>query len=258
SARWPGRRSPAALSCRSRASALGKAAPENPFGDAVLEDLDRAAGDHPAAAAAHAVFDQLFLAVAEAAHHLQRLVRHVEPGAVAVGLGDRGLLWRLKAAVGVGGSAVQQELRGVELHLHVGELPLQALELGEQLAELLALERPAARALEGVAAERERARGVADALDVEAADLLLETAFLEQHHVGWDVNVVEVQLGPLFAGHEGGGLTPPDAWDRLLDENGTDAADAGTEANVGEDHIGIRRVRGEDLLAVDEVAIAVS
>src|SRR6185503_14894059 len=164
SARWPGRRSPAALSCRSRASALGKAAPENPFGDPVLEDLDRAAGDHPAAAAAYAVLDQLFLAVAEAAHHLQRLVRHLEARLVAVGLGDRGLLGRGEAAVGVGGGAVEQELPGVELELHVGELPLQALELAQELAELPALHRPLARALVGVAPERERAGGVADAL----------------------------------------------------------------------------------------------
>src|SRR5688572_5096582 len=159
------------------AAALREAAPENPFGDAVLEDLDRAAGDHPAAAAAHAVLDQLLLAVAEAAHHLQRLVGDVEAGAVAVGLGDRGLLGRGQAAVGVRGGAVEQELRRVELHLHVGEFPLQALELGEQPSELLALERPRARALERVAPEREGARGVAEALDVEPRHLLLEAAF---------------------------------------------------------------------------------
>src|SRR5688572_26417598 len=140
------------------AAALREAAPENPFGDAILEDLDRAAGDHPAAAAAHAVLDQLLLAVAEAAHDLQGLVGDVEAGAVAVRLCDGGLVGRREAAVGVGGGAVEQELGGVELHLHVGEFPLQALELGEQATELLALEGPPARALEGVAAQRKGAR----------------------------------------------------------------------------------------------------
>src|SRR3990172_5272289 len=44
--------------------ALGEAALKDAFGDAVLEDLDGAAGDHPAAASAHAVFDQGLAAVA--------------------------------------------------------------------------------------------------------------------------------------------------------------------------------------------------
>src|SRR5687768_1723123 len=81
---------------------LRKTALEHGFGDAVLEDLDRAAGDHPAAAAAQAVFDQLFLAVAEPAHDLQRLARHVEAGLVAERLRDRRFLRRRKPAVGVG------------------------------------------------------------------------------------------------------------------------------------------------------------
>src|SRR5688572_6909721 len=208
------------------ASALGKAAPENALGDAVLEDLDRAAGDHPAAAAAHAVLDQLFLAVAQAAHDLQRFVGDVEAGAVAVSLGDRGLVGRRETAVGVGGGAVEQELRRVELHLHVGEFPLDALELGEQPAELLAFQRPRPGALEGVAPQRERTRGVAYALDVEAADLLFEAAFLEQHHIGGDLHVIEMKLRPLFTGHESGRLTPPDAWGVRWYEDGTDAANA--------------------------------
>src|SRR5687768_14096713 len=72
--------------------ALGEAAAEDAFGDAVLEDFDRAAGDHPAAAAARTVLDQFFLAVAHRAHHLERLVGDIEAGAVAMRLGDLGLL----------------------------------------------------------------------------------------------------------------------------------------------------------------------
>src|SRR5262245_6860431 len=209
----PAPHAPRPLSCR---SALRKAAAENALGDAILEDLDRAAGDHPAAAAARAVFDQLLLAVAHRAHDLQRLVRHVEAGPVAVRLGDRRLFRRRQTAISIAGGAVEEELRRVELHLHVGELPLQALELGQQAAELLALQRPVARALEGVAAERERARGVAETLDVEAGHLLLEAAFAEQHHVARHLDVFEVELGPFFARHERGRLTPPHAWSALL------------------------------------------
>src|SRR5262249_3279698 len=72
------------------AGPLREGALEHRFGDAVFEYFYRSTRDHPAAAAPQTVLDQLFLGVAEAAHHLQRLVRHVEPCLVAERLGDRG------------------------------------------------------------------------------------------------------------------------------------------------------------------------
>src|SRR6185503_13445049 len=102
----------AAIVCRTTlASALRKVAAEHAFGDAVLEDFDRAAGDHPAAAAAQAVLDERLLAVAGGAHDLQRFVRRIEAGLVAGELGERGVLGRGQAAVGVGGRLVEKELR---------------------------------------------------------------------------------------------------------------------------------------------------
>src|SRR6218665_10120 len=65
-ASWPGR-------------ALRKSPGKNPFGDAVLEHLDRAAGDHPAARAAHAVLHQRRLAKARAAHDLHPPLGHPPP-----------------------------------------------------------------------------------------------------------------------------------------------------------------------------------
>src|SRR5262245_17750667 len=50
--------------------ALVEPAVEDVLGDAVLEHLDRAASDHPAAASPHAVFHQRLAAVAGGAHHL--------------------------------------------------------------------------------------------------------------------------------------------------------------------------------------------
>src|SRR6218665_105976 len=79
--------------------ALREAPVEHAFGDAVQQHFDRAAGDHPAPRAAQAVFDQAVLAVARPAHHLDRLVRAFEAGAVARHLGDRGLLGRRQARV---------------------------------------------------------------------------------------------------------------------------------------------------------------
>src|SRR5882762_1654574 len=92
--------------------ALGEGSLEHAFGYPVLEDLDRATGDHPAAAAAQAVLDQLLLRVAHAAHHLQRFVRDLEPRLVAERFGDRGLLRRRETAIGIDGSTIEQELRG--------------------------------------------------------------------------------------------------------------------------------------------------
>ena len=68
-------------------------------------------------------------------------------------------------------------------------------------------------------------------------DLLLEAAFLEQHLVGGHEHFVEMQLGPLLAGHEGGGLTASDAWAVGLDQDGADAAHARAEAHVDEEHV---------------------
>src|SRR6185436_2283501 len=82
---------------------LIEAAVEHVLGDAVLQHLDRAAGDHPAAAAPHAVLDQRLAAVAERAHRLYRLMRDLEAGLVAGGLRHRGLVGGGEPAVGVHG-----------------------------------------------------------------------------------------------------------------------------------------------------------
>ena len=43
------------------------------------------------------------------------------------------------AALGAGGGGVDHQPRGLDLHRHVGEHELHALEVGDRLAELLAL-----------------------------------------------------------------------------------------------------------------------
>src|SRR5579871_4613215 len=146
--------------------ALVEPAVEYMLGNAILENLDRAAGDHPAARAPHAIFDQRLAAVAERAHGLHRFAGDLEARLVAGSLGDRGLVSGRKAAVGIGGGAVEEKLRAFELDRHLGELPLQALELADRPAELLARSRIGARRVIGIASEGERAGGVADALDV--------------------------------------------------------------------------------------------
>ena len=71
---------------------------------------------------------------------------------------------------------VQQQLGRLELQRHVGELPLDALELAQRPAELLADQHMLARQVVAKPAQRQRARRIAQALDIEARDLLLEAA----------------------------------------------------------------------------------
>ena len=58
--------------------ALIEATIEDTLGDPVFHHLDRAAGDHPSAGPAHAIFGQGFSAIAEATHDLYGVVRDVE------------------------------------------------------------------------------------------------------------------------------------------------------------------------------------
>src|SRR6185437_14212000 len=55
---------------------------KNTFSDPVFKDLDRSAGDHPAAAFAETIFDQRLLGIAHAAHHLHRFAADVEAGLI--------------------------------------------------------------------------------------------------------------------------------------------------------------------------------
>src|SRR5215470_8540824 len=247
----PSRRA-AALSLGSvgMAPALIEAAVENVLGNAVLEDLDRAARDHPATAAPHAVFDQTILTVPQGAHHLHGLVRNLEARDVACGLGNGALVSRRQAAVGVNSGAIEEKLRTLELDRHIGELPLQALKLAQRSAELLARLRMFACPVEGITSQRKRARGVADALDVEARHLLFEAARAEQQVIDRDAAIVEMQLAPFFTAHESRRLPDVKAGCPALDDDGADAADAGPETEVNQENRRIAAEGGKDLTAV--------
>src|SRR5262245_35696681 len=69
---------------------LVETALEQVLGDAVLEDLDRAAGDHPSAATPHAPLHQAVLTIAARAQDLDRFVRRFETRLVAGRLGNGG------------------------------------------------------------------------------------------------------------------------------------------------------------------------
>ena len=102
-------------------------------------------------------------------------------------------------SIGVHRCAIEQQLPGVELDFHVSEFPLQTLKLAQARGRTACAAVAHWRAcLVSIAAERERTRGVADALDIEAGDLLLEAAFLQQHVLGPHVDIVEIGRSPIL------------------------------------------------------------
>src|SRR5712691_5512752 len=108
-----------------------------------------------------------------------------------------------------------------------------------------------ARLVEGVAPEGERARRIADALHVEARDLLLEAARAEQHVVGRNATIVEMQLAPFLAAHEARRLTDTKPRRVTRHDHRADPADAGPEPRIDEKHGGVRAEGGEHIGAVD-------
>src|SRR5271163_1175631 len=223
-----------------RPVALIEAAVEDMFGDAVLQHFERAAGDHPAARSPHAIFDQRLAAIAERAHDLHGFVGDVKARLIAGGFGDGGLVGRRQATVGIGRGAKQQELGTIKLDRHIGELPLQALKFAQRPAELLALLRIVARGVEGIAAKRQRARGIAEPLDIETRHLLLKAAGAEQNVLRRNTAILESKLAPFLAAHEG--LWRADGKTRraAFNENRADAVEPRSEAHIDQKDMRIR------------------
>src|SRR5215211_503776 len=238
-------------------AALIEAAVEHVFGDAVFQNLDRAAGDHPAAAATHAILDQRLPAVAHRAHGLHRLMRDLEPDLIARGLGNRSLIRRGQVTVGIRCGAIEQKLRAFELDGHLGEFPLQALEFANRPAELLTRRSIIARRIERIAPERQRAGGVADALDIEARDLLLESARPEQHVFRGNAAALEMQLAPLLAAHKTRRRADRETRRATLDNYRTDAFQPGSVTHIYKKYCSIWAEGRKHLGAVDDVMRAV-
>src|SRR5437868_15407927 len=107
-------------------------------------------------------------------------------------------------------------------------------------------------ALIGIAPERQRTRRVAEPFDVEGGDLFLEAAGTEQHVLGRDAAIVEVQLRPFLAAHEAGWLSNAEARGAALDDYRADPAKAWFIAQVDEKDFGIRTERREHLGTVND------
>src|SRR5205085_1057410 len=137
----------------------GRGAPQHTGADEIALDLHGARADaQPADVAVHAL-DRVLAREPVAAEQLDGLVAHELRGEVCRGLRHRGLE-RGRRAVRTGHvhRALQQQARAFELRGHVGDLPLETLEIGQGLVADLALvhvvHRVLERALRGADAHR--------------------------------------------------------------------------------------------------------
>src|SRR3981081_4487345 len=96
-----------------------------------------------------------------------------------------------------------------------------------------------ARLIEGIAPERERARGIAEALDVETGHLLLEAAGPAHDGLRRDAAVLEMELPPFLAAHEARRLPDLEARRVALDDHRADAAQPRSVAHIDEEDRGI-------------------
>ena len=91
--------------------------------------------------------------------------------------------------------AVREQARGVDLGRHVGELPLDRLEVADPAPELLALLRVRARDVERGLRDAERLRGDPDAPAVERRHRDAEAAtLLVQQPIALDVRVLDREI----------------------------------------------------------------
>ena len=97
--------------------------------------------------------------------------------------------------VGIGGRAVDQQARRLDLHQHVGERQLDALEFDQRLAELLALLNVGQAAIERCLRDGQAHRRVAKPLDGKAAEQVAKAPGADQQVLGWDACVLEDDVG---------------------------------------------------------------
>src|SRR5437773_3891577 len=114
--------------------------------------------------------DRILLHVAVAAVHLDRLMRHPGRRLAAVELGHRRLARERLARVLEPGGALDQEPRALDAALHLGQLELDRLNLGQRLSERLALLRVLHGFREGGGHHPQRLGRHADPPHVEGAE----------------------------------------------------------------------------------------
>src|SRR4051812_29448534 len=159
-------------------------------------DLVRALIDLGDLGVAHVALDRILAHVAVAAEHLYGLDGDVHRGVGGEQLGHRGVLAAVGlVAVDLGARPVEQLARGGRPRLHVGELELHALELGDRLPELPALVGVGDRVVDRALGDPPRLRGDAEPRVVERAERDVHALVdLADQVRGGDADVVEDRL----------------------------------------------------------------
>ena len=179
------------------------------LGDLELEDLRRALINAVDARIAEEAFGIVFGEIPRAAVDLHHAVDHPAAHLASEDLERGGLDEDVLAPVGARGDVGHHALRGVDLDLAVGEHRLDQLEVGDRLAEGLALVGVAQRRIERAPGVTGRRRADRDAPVVEAlhrkdealAGLAAEQCITRHAHiVEHDVGDVAARLAHLFVG----------------------------------------------------------
>ena len=134
---------------------------------------------------------------------------------------------------------------------------MDALKLAQQPPELFARHGPLARHVIRITPECQRARRVADALDVKACDLFFEAAFFQQHVFRADIHIVEIGLHPFFAVEKFRRFSLLEAFGGARYQHRADTAHARAEAHIGQHYLGHGGVRLKHLHAVDAIAVTI-
>ena len=152
---------------------------------------------------------------------------------------------------------IDEQAHGFDLDGHVGKHPLQALELGQRLAELASRLCMLCRQLERFRGDAETHAGIEHARLVEAGHQLAEAAGGHQQVFGGDAAVVEDHLCRRAASepHVNVARTKFQARRALVDDEGRDALGTRLIAHTGkgDEKLGDAGTRDELLGAVEEV-----
>src|SRR5207253_7057769 len=207
--------------------------------------------------------DRVLLDIAVAAVHLNGLMRHPTRGLGGVELRHGRRTRERLAAVALPRRALDQEPRHLAAALHLGQLELDRLNLGQGAAEGLALLGVVNGLVVCRAHHAERLRGDADATGVERAQRHFEPFALGAQPIPRrDPHLLEREADRVRAAqpHLVLGLPQTEAWGALLDDESRDAAAARGAIRAGEDQVDARAQSVGDpvLRAIEHVVVAVA
>ena len=197
---------------------------------------------------------------AEAAENLDRAVHHAAGGFRRNHLGDGGFDLEVAAKIARPRRLIDQQARRAELHLAIGDHPLDRLLLRQLRAECFSLQRPVGRHLDRRLRGADHVGGVGNAAldqpflrDLEALPLLAEPV------LDRDRRVVEVDLVGRVGADDRNALEADPRRVAVDDEAGDPAAfSLCAGAREKDAPVAIARVGDPHLRAVDDVAVAVA